>query len=439
MDIELKELADEVKKSIAEFQAANDAAMAEKMDKGQVDVLLQENVDKANTAIDAANDKMQERIDEIERKANYSALNRSGTDPNTEAAEAAELARLVTGDPNASMDVEAYREYQVAFAAYVRRGPAISGDMKAALEVGGDPTGGYYVTPDLSGRISRLVFETSEVRRHANVQTIGTDSLEGFNDLNEADSGWVGEKQARPDTATPETGKWIIPVHEIYAQPKATQKMLDDTGFNVEGWLQGKVSNRFSRQEENAFVLGDGVLKPRGFLTYDHGIPTAAAWAVIERIPSGAAGAFKTPSASPVVSPADPLIDMVAALKAPYRANSRWMMGRTTWAAARKLTDNQGRYLFGSHALAEGVLEFRLLGFPVSEAEDMPAIAANSLSIAFGDFREAYQIVDRTGIRILRDPFTDKPNIRFYTTKRVGGNVVNFEAIKLMRFATTAG
>jgi len=282
------------------------------------------------------------------------------------------------------------------------------------------------VNPDTSGRIVQRVFETSPMRAYASVQVISTDALEGLFDLNEASSGWVGETDARAETNTPQIGKWRIPVHELYARPHATQKLLDDASINMEAWLAAKVADKFARDESAAFVNGNGVNRPRGFLTYGAGTTLPGQ---IEQLPTGASGAF---AAAP--NGGDVLVDALYSLKAPYRANAVWAMNRSVLRAVRKLKDSDGAYLWQPGIQAGQ--PSAIMGYPVASFEDMPNLGANSLSIAVADWREAYQIVDRVGIRTLRDPYSSKPYIQFYTTKRVGGDVVNFEAIKLIRFNT---
>ena len=314
--------------------------------------------------------------------------------------------------------------YKAAFATYMRKGDqALSADEIKALSVGTDPDGGYVVNPDLSGRIVTKVFETSPMRAYASVQVISTDALEGLFDLNEASSGWVGETDTRSETNTPQLGKWRIPTHELYAKPTATQKLLDDAEINMEAWLATKVAEKFARDEATAFVTGNGVNRPRGFLTYANGTTLPG---TIEQFKTGANGAF---AAAP--NGGDVLIEALYGLKAQYRANAVWFMNRATLTLVRKVKDEDGAYLW-SPGIAAGQ-PATLLGYPVASFEDMPSPATSSLSIAVGDMREAYQIVDRIGIRTLRDPFSSKPYVEFYTTKRVGGDVVNFEAIKLIR------
>ena len=279
----------------------------------------------------------------------------------------------------------------------------------------------------MSGQIVTKVDETSPMRAFASIQVISTDALEGLFDLERAAAVWVGETGARSQTATPNIGRWRIPVHELSAMPAATQKLLDDAAINMESWLADKVALEFSLAENAAFVNGNGVDKPRGFLTYGTGTTLPG---TVEQFRTGVNAAF---AAAP--DGGDVLIDALYGLKAPYRANASWFMNRTTTKMVRKLKDSDGAYLW-SPGIAAGQ-PATLLGYPVAAFEDMPDPAQGSLSIAVGDMRAAYQIVDRMGIRTLRDPFTAKPFVLFYTTKRTGGDLVNFEALKVVRFEET--
>lgn len=411
------------------FKDANDQRLREIEKRGSADPLTEMKVNRLNSKItracDAA-DTAKKRVDLIETA--MSRTSKGGVTDDWKEAENFFLERKNSfgGD----VGIDAYRNYRTALRNYIRKNNAGSGlDEVKALSAGSDPDGGYAITPDMSGRIAQLVRETSPMRQVANVVTIGTDALEGIHDLNEATSGWVGETEARNETTAPKIGEYRIPVHEQYAEPRATQKLLEDALFNVEEWLSGKIAERLARMENEAFVLGNGVRKPRGFLTYAAGTPSAAAFSVIEQIPTGAAGDFAA------TDPGDALITLVYSLKSAYRENACFMMKRSTLADVRKLKDTDGNYLWQpDFQMKQGGT---LLGFNVMEAEDMPTIAANSLSIAFGDFNAGYQIVDRQGVRILRDSFTAKPYVKFYTTKRTGGDVVNFEAIKLLKFAAS--
>lgn len=411
------------------FKDSNDQRLKEISRTGAADALTEIKVNRLNAEIERALDAAaaaQKRMDRVE-----TALGRPASGaPGSETAEAEIFAAERKGRFGGEMDLSAYRQYKKAFQQYLRKNNAGSGaDEVKALSVGSDPDGGFAVTPDMSGRIISLIQETSPVRKVANVVTIGSDALEGVNDLNEASSGWIGETEDRGETASPKIGEWRIPVHEQYAEPRATQKLLDDALFDIEGYLAGKIAARLARMENAAFVNGNGSKKPRGFLTYPAGQPSASTFGVIEQLPTGGAGAFAASN------PGDALINLVYSLKAPYRENAVFMMKRATLAEVRKLKDGQGNYLWQPDFQSKK--GGALLGFEAVEAEDMPAIGPGSLSIAFGDFKAGYQIVDRQGLRVLRDSFTAKPYVKFYTTKRVGGDVVNFEAIKLLKFAVS--
>lgn len=409
------------------FKEGNDQRWKEIKANGAADPLTEIKVNRLNAELSKQQDALtaaKRRMDLMETSMKRLPLSK-GED---EALEAETFTLERKNHLHGDFGMDAYRQYKSAFRSYVRKNNAGSSiDEIKALSVGSDPDGGYTVTPDISGRIAQLIRETSPMRQVANVAVIGTDALEGINDLNEATSGWVGETETRSETTAPKIGEYRIPVHELYAEPRATQKLLDDSLFNVEEWLAGKIAERFTRMENAAFVNGNGVRQPRGFLTYAAGTPSASAFNVIERISTGANGAFAS------TNPGDALINLVYSLKSAYRDNAVFMMKRATLAEVRKLKDGNGNYLWQPDF--QNKQSGTLLGADVVEAEDMPTIATDSLSIAYGDFNAAYQIVDRQGIRILRDSFTAKPYVKFYTTKRVGGDVVNFEAIKLLKFS----
>ncbi|MFD0938343.1 phage major capsid protein, partial [Methylobacterium trifolii] len=240
-------------------------------------------------------------------------------------------------------------------------------------------------------------------------------------------TGWVAETAPRPQTDGPVLSELNFPAMELYAMPAATQTLLDDAVVDIDAWLADEVETAFSEQEGTAFVSGNGLSRPRGFLSYD--TVANASWVPgkIGLVGTGAAGAF------PGASPADVLFDLVYALKAGYRQNAGFVMNRRTQSAIRKFKDADGNYLWQPPLAADRAAT--LLGFPVTEAEAMPDVGAGSLSIAFGDFRRGYLVVDRTGLRVLRDPYSAKPYVLFYTTKRVGGGVQDFSAIKLLKFA----
>lgn len=429
-EFDAKALADAVngvKSGFEAFKEANDQRLKEIEAKGSADVLLSEKLDRITADMDAK----QARLDQFELALKRQSrvvtdANGNAVDLDAKAARWANAIAREKGTRVEDFDAKGLDAYKSAFNTFLRKGDEIiSADEKKALSVGTDADGGYVVHPDLNGAIITQVYETSPMRAFASIQTISTSSLEGIHDLDEAAAGWVGETDARAETATPQLAKWTINVHEIYANPRATQKILDDAEINMEAWLAGKVADKFARVESAAFVAGDGTGKPKGFLAYAGGTTNPGQ---IERFTTGVAGDF---AADP--NGADVLIDALYGLKAQYRANATWFMNRGTAKEVRKLKDSQGNYLW-MPAVAAGQ-PATLLGYGVASFEDMPAMAAGSLSVAVGDMRSAYQIVDRVGIRTLRDPYSSKPYVQFYTTKRVGGDVVNFEALKLVEFS----
>lgn len=299
-------------------------------------------------------------------------------------------------------------------------------DMKT-MRTGNNPDGGYFTLPDRRTDVSvRRVFETSPMRAICNILTTGNNEVEIPIDDNQSTSGgWVGEEGTISNTAQAQVGLLKIAVHEQYAQPLATQKMLDDAFINIESWLADKTNDILTRTENTAFVSGTGAASPKGFLSY-------SAWATdgtyernkLEQIESGTSAVVK----------ADGLISLQNALKEAYQPNAVFLMERATFGAVAKLKDGSGAYLLNNMMLPQGA-SMTLLGKPIYFADDMETIAADSLSIAYGDFGVGYTIVDRMGIRVLRDPYTSKPYIKFYTTKRVGGAVTNYEAIKIQKLA----
>ncbi len=391
--MEIKELIEKQGTAFEEFKKANDARLNEIEKKGAADPLLTEQVNKLNTALEEQKKAMETL---------QTAASRPGAGAGEEGKEKPELA-----------------EHKKAFIDYLRKGnDANLGEMQTkALSVGSDPDGGYLVTPAMANIITKIVNETSPIRQLASVQTISSDSLDTIADVQLMSGGWTGEQDSRSETNTAQIGKRNIPVHELYANPRATQKLLDDANINIEQWLAEKIAEKLSLLENTAFVSGNGTSKPRGFLTYASG----TSWGQIQQVSSGTSADFG----------ADDLISLFYTLKEPYQKNATFVMARATLANVRQMKGSDGQYLW-QPALTAGAPDI-LLGRPVVQASDMEAIGASSLSVAVADWKQAYQIVDRIGIRTLRDPFSAKPYVQFYTTKRVGGDVLNFEAIKLLK------
>lgn len=324
------------------------------------------------------------------------------------------------GDP---MSEEEVKERD-AVHAYLRKGDTKYWDQldQKDLQVRVDPDGGYFVHADMSGKLVKRIFETSPIRQFAAVQAIGTDALEGVVDDDEAGAEWVGETADPTDDTTPQVRVWRIPVHEMATKPKATNKILEDANINIEQWLLDHVLQKFLRTENTAFVTGDGAGKPRGFLTY-------AASADPDVYEYGTIGQFETAVAATL--DADALIDLTTGLKEGYAANAVLAANRIAWREARKLKDGDDQYLWQPSLQIGQPATFN--GVPVTNFNDMPVIAAGSLSFAIADWAEAYQIVDRIGLSVLRDPYSNKPYVEFYTRRRVGGDVINFDAIKILK------
>lgn len=320
-------------------------------------------------------------------------------------------------------------DHKMAFDGYVRRGEAHAlRDFEGkALSVGTGSDGGYVVPAETEQAINRAMRDISPIRAIAGVRQVSGSVYKKPFAITGAETGWVGETAARPETDSPTLAELSFPTMELYAMPAATQALLDDAAVDIDQWIADEVRVAFAEQEGTAFVSGNGSSKPRGFLDYTKVANSSWSWGNIGTISTGADGAF------PSTNPADKLIDLVYAVKAGYRANAHFVMNRATQSVVRKMKDGDGAYLWQPSAKPGEAST--LIGFPVAESEDMPDIAADSYSIAFGDFRRGYLIVDRVGIRVLRDPYSAKPYVLFYTTKRVGGGVQDFDAIKLLKFA----
>lgn len=394
----------EMLRAFEAFKETNDQRLA-LTEKRAGDVLVEEKLARINQTIDA----QARRIDDIALKGARPALG---------------------GDRHAVRSQSAI-EHKAAFDSYVRSGEA--GGLRAlemkALVVGSNPDGGYLVPPEVENQIGARLTAISPIRSIAGVRTIsGNVYKKPFMTAGPA-VGWVGETDVRTQTASPTLDELSFPAMELYAMPAATATLLEDSAVNIDQWLAQEVEQVFAAQEGTAFVTGDGSNKPKGFLSYTTVANASWSWGNVGYIASGAAGAF------PASNPTDVLVDLVYAVKAGYRQNAVFVMNRKTQSAIRKFKDSTGNYLWQPPAIAGG--KASLMTFPVIEAEDMPDVAANSLSIAFGDFNRGYLVVDRAGVTVLRDPYTAKPYVLFYTTKRVGGGVQDFDAFKVMKFAAS--
>jgi HK97 family phage major capsid protein len=394
----------EMMRAFEAFKETNDQRLA-LTERKSGDVLVEEKLARINATIDA----QARRLDDIALKG----------------------ARPAFGSDRHAVRSHSAIEHKAAFDAYIRSGEA--GGLRAlevkALTVGSNPDGGYLVPPEVETQIGEGLRNVSPIRSIAGVRTIsGSVYKKPFMTAGPA-VGWVGETDVRTQTASPTLDELSFPAMELYAMPAATATLLEDSAVNIDQWLAQEVEQVFAAQEGTAFVTGDGANKPKGFLSYTTVANASWEWGKIGTIASGAAGAF------PASDPSDKLVDLIYAMKSGYRQNAVFVMNRKTQSTIRKFKDSTGHYLWQPPAIAGG--KASLMTFPVIEAEDMPDIAANALSIAFGDFNRGYLLVDRTGVSVLRDPYTAKPYVLFYTTKRVGGGVQDFDAIKLMKMAAS--
>lgn len=314
-------------------------------------------------------------------------------------------------------------EYSAAFQAHMKKG-----DIQAALNKGADDEGGYLTPTEWDRTITDKLVLVSPMRQICGVQSTSKNAYTKLFNVGGTGSGWVGEADARTETATGEFAPLTITTGEIYANPAATQQILDDAEINLESWLAGEVQTEFAKQEGLAFVSGNGTNKPNGILTYVTGGANAAKhpFGAIKVVNSGAAAAIT----------ADGVIDLIYDLPSAFTGNARFTMNRKTQGLIRKLKDGQGNYLWQPSYVAGQPAT--LAGFAVTEVPDMPDVAAGAKAVMFGDFKQGYLIVDRIGVRVLRDPYTKKPYVLFYTTKRVGGGLVNPECLRALNIAVNA-
>src|SRR6185312_9743706 len=395
---------DEFMRSFEAFKSENDGRI-DQLERRSADVLSTEKVDRISETLDA----QKRLLDDLVLKKRRPVLSSDERAPRTHI----EL------------------EHRAAFDAYVRQGE--SGDLRRlegkALSAGSGADGGYLVPQDTEFEIGRRLSQVSPIRAIAGSRQVSTTVYRKPFLITGAATGWVGETASRTQTDSPTLAELSFPTMELYAMPAATQPLLDDSAVNIDEWLASEIDTAFAEQEGAAFVSGDGTNKPKGFLAYGTVAESSWAWGSLGYVISGAAADF------PASNPSDPLLDLVYAVKSGYRQNGRFVMNRRTQSEIRKMKDANGNYLWQPPAQAGG--QASLMGFPLVEAEDMPDIGAGNFPIAFGDFRRGYLVVDRMGVRVLRDPYSAKPYVLFYVTKRVGGGVQNFDAIKLLKIAAS--
>jgi len=399
-NLDLKDAFGEFMTTFEAFKDSNDERLAQLEGKLGADVVTSDKVDRISRALD----EQKRTLDSLSLKRLRPTLGRDGR----------------------SMP----SEHKDAFDAYMRNGD--DRQLRAldtkAMSYGSGQDGGYLVPNETETEIGRRLSTLSPLRSIASVRQVSAAVLKKPFTTTGPAVGWVAETATRPQTATPVLAELQFPTMELYAMPAATASLLEDSVVDLDQWIASEVETAFAEQEGTAFVNGNGVNKPKGFLDYNKVAEASWAWGDIGYLVTGVSGAL------PASSPSDILIDTVYTLKAGYRQNANWVMNRKTQASIRKLKDADGNYLWQPPS-APGQRAM-LMGFPLVEAEDMPDAAANATPIAFGDFGRGYLVVDRTGVRVLRDPYSAKPYVLFYTTKRVGGGVQDFSAIKLLKYGT---
>jgi len=439
MPQEVKGLFDNLQAALATNREKTEA-LEKQVKKGGEDAVTKAEWSKTSKALDAFKDE----INAIYRKVNRPAL--AQVDAKTAALETKanlEVAKWI-GAPGDQAKGAAHRlKYKAVFDKLSRFGKdSLDADEVKTIAAGSGPDGGFYIEPARSDYVIQRLRETSAMRNLASIVTIGkSNSYEIRVDRDDVGYGWVGEQTpSRTATTTPQFGLVDIPVHEMYAMPTMTQNALDDMDIDIEGLVNDKVLNRFGRAENTAFVTGNAVKQPAGFLSQVQGsfVTTAdatRAFGALQYKFTGSSGAFRTASAT--VSPADDLLDLIYSFNAGFRKTLAWAMNRTTLGAVRKIKDQLGNYIYDPRLEASGIVD-SVLGYRVEEFADMADFTtSNAFAIAIGDFKQGYQIVDRQGIRQLRDPFSTKGNVLFYTTKRTGGAITNSDAIKVLKFGTS--
>lgn len=376
------------------FKAANDERLGEIERRHQADVLLEEKVDRLNR-----------ELDRLTIRA----------------------ARPVLAAPGHVPDFSAM-EHKTAFDSYIRTGEAQALRAIEAKAVNGAiaPDAGYLLPPDAEANILMHMAALSPIRAISSVRPLAGSALKKAVYPSGANAGWAAQTAPSNTVTASQYSELNFPTMELFAQPAATQAMLDDAAVDIEDWIADEIEFAFATAETSAFVNGDGANRPKGFLTYPTVAETSWSWGNLGTVATGVSGGF------PASNPSDILVDLAHSLKSAYRQNATFAMNRKTQGVIRKFKDSTGNYIWAPPSVLGA--KATLMNFPVVEVEDMPDVAANSLSIAFGDFRRGYLVVDRIGIRALRDPFSAKPYVLFYTTKRVGGGVQNFAAIKLLKF-----
>lgn len=435
MTEEILKLITDQGKAWEEFKNANDARLAEIEKKGAADPLTTDRLDRVNAELTRIEKAYKSQLEEVEKKMNRSTLAGTGARVDDVNLRSFNVALAAHSQKNSrqpvALNADQYSEYRSAFGSFMRKDQrAISDTEYKALAAGSDPDGGYLCPDEMDSMIDRVVSSQGSLRGLATVRPIGVGMYKKLATTSGASAGgWGSEATAPSESGTPALKELEFVPGLLWAEPRATVQLLEDSAQNVESWLADEVGLTFAEQESSAFISGSGINRPQGILSYTTVANASYAWGSVGYTASGGASSFASSN------PSDALVDLVHALKRQYRGGANWLMNDLTLAAIRKFKDGQGLYIWqpGLQAGQVGVL----LGYPVNTDDFMPDVGSNTFPIAFADFRRAYVIVDRRGTVVVRDNLTAKPYVKFWTTRRVGGGIQNFEAIKLMKIATS--
>jgi HK97 family phage major capsid protein len=430
----LNDTIDKIAEAFEEYKRTNDQRLAEIKAKGSADPLLEEKLRKVDAELVQLGD-MKTKIEQLDTKLARPGVLAAGAGEQRESPEALAYKQAFYGWIRNPADPERRTALQQRAKALQKvEAKAFGGDdgfeTRSTQTVIGTGSAGGFALPEVIERaIARLSVDISPIRQIATVRMVGSPDYKELFDVNGAAFEWVGEASTRSQTNTPDLAEVAPTFGMASAKPQASEESLDDLFFDVENWLISSAAEAMAQGEGAAHVGGNGTNKPTGFLAGPTPVTTtdaSRAFGTLQYVASGQAAALPTS--------ADTFLDLVYSLRARYRSNARWVTSRLVLAAMRKYKDSTGQYLW-QPSLSQSQPE-SFMGYPVTEAEDMPAVAANSFSLAFGDFKEGYLIADRVGMRITRDEITTPGFVKFYVRKRTGGKLRNTQAIKLLKTAT---
>lgn len=404
MSEDIKNAIQDLGQTFNEFKKVNDERL-EQIEKGESTAYNEEKLAKLEAKLDS--------FEEVNQKLTLAEQNAEQIKE-----QVSKIETMVTR-PDSGFESKQVDDYLNAFDRYCRKGlEGLQPDEKKALTVSNDSTGGYLAPPEYVRELLKTITEISPIRTIARVRSTGARSIQIPKRDGQFSAQWVSESGTRSETTGYTVGLEELPAHEMYALVDISEQDLEDTVFDLEAEMQSEFAEQFAKAEGTAFVSGDSVGKPHGFM--DH--------SGVGHVNSGTADAVT----------ADGLISLVHNIKSDYTRNGTFVFNRATLASIRKLKDTAGQYVFQTGMMLGGNMVNTILGHPYVEATDMPSEAANAFPVAFGDFRRAYMIVDRVNLAVLRDPFTQATtgNVRYIARKRVGGQVVQKEAINKLKCST---